>query len=91
MEASTLSHIKQGGFSLNAKKRKELDDAISLLDKARSIIESVKDDEAYCLDNTPENLQGSQRYADMEDVVEYLCDAIEDIDNAVELVDDAKR
>lgn len=72
---------------MNNKKRKELTNAVSLLNNAESIIESVRDDEQDCLDNMPENLEGSQQYSDMENAVDYLEEAMNSIMEAQDFVE----
>jgi len=46
------------------------------------IADSVCDKEQDCIDNYPENLQGTERYEQMEAAVDSLNDALEKIDDA---------
>lgn len=74
---------------MNKQKRAKLREATSLLGKAKILISSVKDREQDDLDNYPENLQGSERYATMENAIDELEEAIESIEQATESVSNA--
>ncbi len=74
---------------MNKQKRIKLREADSLLTMARNLISSVKDREQDDLDNYPENLQYSERYAAMENAIDELEDAIESIDQASESINNA--
>ena len=74
---------------MNKEKRNELNTARELLSKSLDIINRVKDKEQDCLDNIPENLEGSERYSTMETAIESLEDAIEKIEEAQDSIDDA--
>lgn len=74
---------------MNDRRRKSLKQALSMLESASQIINMVAEEEQDCLDNMPENLQGSERYEKMEDVVSLLESATEDIDAASERIRDA--
>lgn len=71
---------------MNKQKRTKLKEADSLLIIAKNLISSVKDQEQDALDNCPENLQNSERYTVMENVVDELDEAIESIDRASESI-----
>ena len=65
---------------VNEKRRERLRDALRHLTNAASIVDTVCDKEQDCLDNYPENLQGTDRFEQMEDAVDNLNDALEKID-----------
>lgn len=67
---------------MDDKRRGRLRDALKMLTSAATIVDSVCDKEQDCLDNYPENLQGTERYERMEDAVDSLNDALEKIDDA---------
>lgn len=67
---------------MDNKKRGRLRDAIKLLDGASAIVSEVCDKEEDCLDNYPENLQGTERFEHMENAVDNLNEALESIDEA---------
>lgn len=74
---------------MNNKRRELLKNAISLLDTASNIVNTVLEQEQDCLDNMPENLQMSQRYENMELAVDCLEDAVSSIDDAKNKIEDA--
>ena len=59
------------------------------MNAAKNLISSVKDREQDDLDNFPENLQGSDRCAAMEDAIDNLDEAIDYIEQASECVNNA--
>lgn len=67
---------------MDNKRREKLRGAISLLSTVTSVVDSVCDKEQDCMDNCPENLQGSERYEKMEDAVDNLNDALEKLEEA---------
>lgn len=80
---------------MNNKRRKELRRAISMIEAALDIMNSVKDEEEDTMYNYPENLQGTEIYENMEiavDTMEEVTSAIEDaadsLNNAVSLLEE---
>lgn len=80
---------------MNNKRRKELRRAISMIETALDIVNSVKDEEEDAMYNYPENLQGTETYENMEvavDTMEEVASAIEDgadsLNNAVSLLEE---
>ena len=59
------------------------------LESATSTLEMITDEEQDCIDNTPDNLQESDRYSRMEDAVYALESAAERISDAIELIEEA--
>lgn len=59
---------------MNADRRKQISEA-------KSILESVRDDEQSAFDNLPEGLQQSERGQAMEQNVSYLDDAISSLES----------
>lgn len=74
---------------MNKERRNLLKTASSFLDKAIDAINEARDDEQDCLDNLPENLQGSERYETMESAIESLEEALDKIDEAKDCIEDA--
>lgn len=62
---------------MNRRRRDLLKVAIGCLDQAVGIIERVYDEENDCLENIPENLQGSSRYEKIEEVIQILDEAMD--------------
>lgn len=71
---------------MNRRRREKLAQAGNMLERASDILMSVIDEETYALDNTPENLQGSEAYSHREDVIDSLEDALSDIEHAGEQI-----
>lgn len=71
---------------MNNKRRKELRKAISMIEAALDIVNSVKDEEEDTMYNYPANLQGTETYETMEvavDTMEEIISAIEDAANSL--------
>lgn len=73
---------------MNAIRRKELMRAIELLDEAKGILESVKDEEQEAFDNLPESFQASERGETMEDNIYNLDEAYSSIEDIVDTIED---
>lgn len=65
---------------INKSKRADIKKANDMLSKAVYVIERVKEDEEESLNNMPENLERSERYAAMENAVDVLEECIDKID-----------
>lgn len=74
---------------MNAQKRSSLRQAQTYLAKALQIVADVRDDERDALDNTPVNLQNSERYTVMEQAVDELDEAIDHLSSADASIDQA--
>lgn len=74
---------------MNKKRREKLQDAITHLGQAVRIVEGVREEEAESMENTPEGLQGSERYEAMENAIDALDDAITSINEANESIEQA--
>ena len=74
---------------MDDKRRGQLRDALKMLTSAATIVDSVCDKEQDCMDNYPENLQGTERFERMEDAVDSLNDALEKIDDAKSSIESA--
>lgn len=76
---------------MNDKRRNKLKSVEVLIDRAISLAQTVLDEEQDCLDNMPENLQGSNRYEKIEEATERLEDAIQCLEDAKDNLDEAMR
>ena len=74
---------------MNKKRRATIKMAEKYLDMAADLIVDAKCEEQDSIDNMPENLQSSDRYIEMEDVVDSLEDAINSIDEAKDYISKA--
>jgi len=75
-----------GESIMDRERRGRLRDALGLLGNAAAIVESVCDKEQDCMDNYPENLQGTERYEQMELAVDSMNDAMDRIEDAKGLI-----
>lgn len=74
---------------MNNKRRKELRRAISMIETALDIVNSVKDEEEDAMYNYPENLQGTETYENMEVAVDTMEEVASVIEDAVDSLNDA--
>ena len=74
---------------MNNIRRKEINKAIKMLENVKSYIENIHGDEEDYMNNIPENLQGSSRYSNAEEAVNYLEDVIDNINEAIENLENA--
>ena len=76
---------------MNQKRRSEIAVAIANIQSAKSDVESILLDEQTCLDNMPENLEGSERYENIENAVDRLDEAVDALQEAIESLEEAMR
>lgn len=74
---------------MNKERRKQLDKAIAMLDEAKSIIESVRDEEQDAFDNMPESLQAGERGEKMESAISLMDEVIDEIDSSLDNLNEA--
>lgn len=74
---------------MNAKRRKELEKVIALIEDAKSQLEILKDEEQEAFDNMPEGLQCSEKGERMEEVISYLDDSFSELESAIENITSA--
>lgn len=74
---------------MDKKKRDRLLDAVKMLNNAAEIVSDICDKEQDCMDNYPENLQGTDTYEKMETAVDSLTDAIESLDDTIDSIKSA--
>lgn len=67
---------------MNKERRQTLNNCIRALTSIAADLESLKDQEENALDNMPENLRDSSRCRSMEDAVDLITDALDDIYDA---------
>ena len=73
---------------MNRERRARLRQAVELFNRGTEVLEDVLADEEAALDSMPENLQGSDRYATLEENVETISQAIDDITEITENISD---
>lgn len=69
---------------MNKKRREKIIDSIKLLENTKTILQEVLDEEQLAFDNMPENLQYSTRGEEAQEAIDYISEAIECLDNAIE-------
>lgn len=76
---------------MNDKRRGKLRRAIDFIERAYGIIDDIRYEEQDSMDNIPETLQGSDRYARMEDTRDALEKAYDYCDSAIDALNDAVK
>ena len=67
-----------------AKNMLRISEVLDTLRNTQANIQEVQDDEQFAYDNTPENLQCTDRFIDSEEALEHLDDAINSLEEAME-------
>ena len=75
---------------MNKNRRERITNIQNNLSKIRNEIDFIKDEECDCYSNLPENLQESDRGISMEDAIDYIDDALTDLDEVVENLEKSK-
>lgn len=68
---------------MNKQGRKRLAEAAALLEQAKDIITEVREEEEEKLENMPESFRYGEKGEEMEQYVEYLNEAEEQVDDAI--------
>lgn len=76
---------------MNDNRRKKLSKVIQKLQSSSDMLYSIVSDEQEAMDNVPERMQSSYRYEKMENAVDAMNDAIQKIDEAVDLIETASE
>jgi ABC-type transporter Mla subunit MlaD len=74
---------------MNNEKRKRLGSAVERLAQVLEVVDDVTDEEQECLDSFPESLQNNSRYEKMENAIDMLIDASEQINGAIDCIQEA--
>lgn len=74
---------------MNRERRKQVREAIDLLQQATEILAVVAEQEEEAFDNLPEGIQESERGQQMEEILDVLDGACESIDDAIEEIETA--
>lgn len=74
---------------MNKERRKSLREIQSKLDRLGQDLETLKEEEEEYRDNMPENLQESERYQRADEVCDLLQEALENLDNAYQQIEEA--
>lgn len=65
---------------MNKVRRKRLAEAIDLINQAKGILEKVKDEEQEAYDNLPESFQYGERGEQMQEYIDSMDEAYENLD-----------
>lgn len=76
---------------MNKIRRKALDDVYNLVQKAIETLEDIKSQEEECLDNMPESLRESKNACMSETAIASMEDALDNLYNAAENIEEAKE
>lgn len=74
---------------MNKECRKSLREIQSKLERLGQDLEVLKEEEEEYRDNMPENLQESDRYQRADEVCDLLQEALENLDNAYQQIEEA--
>jgi prefoldin subunit 5 len=74
---------------MNKARRKQINEVIEKLSNIKTQIEFIKDFEQDVVDNTPESLQVTDRFAIAEAAIENLDAAIESLGETINSLDEA--
>lgn len=74
---------------MNKPTRKQLQKIIDSLENLQAELEEISENEQEKLDNTPENLQGSERYERAEEICGYLEEALCSFEDLIDHITDA--
>ncbi len=71
-------------MDMNKNQRKQLEDLMCKITEIEESVEFIRDEEQEKIDNMPENLQGGERYSQMENAISCLDDALQNLQDAYE-------
>ena len=73
---------------MNKERKNRIIDVKEILGNAVDELEDIRAGEEMAIENIPENLQNSERYALMEDAVDALEDAYGSVSDAIDSLDE---
>ena len=74
---------------MNKKRRAQICSIINAISEVQGDLEDVYTEEESCRDNIPENLQNTEKYDDMCDIVDSLENAINILSEAIDYLENA--
>ncbi len=75
---------------MNNRRRADLRNAADFIRQAKQLVDMVKDQEEFSYDNLPEGIADSERGEKMEYAIDLLDEASDDLDSALDKINDAK-
>ena len=69
---------------MNKERRTQIKQFTNELEDIKTKLQYISRKEEGILDNTPENLQGTDRYSESENAIDVLDDVVDDLESAIE-------
>lgn len=69
---------------MNKERRTQIKQLTNELEDIKTKLKYISRKEEGILDNTPENLQGTDRYYESENAIDVLDEVVEDLESAIE-------
>ena len=69
---------------MNKERRTQIKKLTNELEDVKTKLKYILRKEEGILDNTPENLQGTDRYSESENAIDVLDDVVDDLESAIE-------
>lgn len=73
---------------MNKERRRKISNIIKEIEQIKNKVQEVLSEEESIFDNMPENLQYSMRGEESEESIDYMNDAIDALDNAIEQLEE---
>ena len=76
---------------MNRERRKRLMFAVDLMSKAKDVVDNTLNDEQEAIDRIPENLDSSEAYSKMEDAIDLMENASDNLGDAIDWILEATK
>lgn len=73
---------------MNKQRRTEIKNIIAELENIKTKLDNVFSEEQYAFDNMPENLQYSMRGEESQEAIDYMSEAVSNIEEAIDQLED---
>ena len=73
---------------MNKQRRMEIKNIIAELENIKTKLDNVFSEEQYAFDNMPENLQYSMRGEESQEAIDYMAEAVSNIEEAIDQLED---
>ena len=73
---------------MNNQRRKKLNIVSEKVSFIKGEIEAIYEEEQECLNNMPENLQGSDRYVQSEEACDQMMECIDSLDDIICIIEE---
>lgn len=73
---------------MNKQRRMEIKNIIAELENIKTKLDNVFSEEQYAFDNMPENLQYSMRGEESQEAIDYMSEAVSNIEEAIDQLED---